>query len=144
MIYLDSSLVVASITSEVDTTRVQQWMRLQDEAVLTVSDWVATEVAGALAFKVRTGQIDGSEREAALLRWEDMRQTLLANEPVTTAAFQAAAGLFKDSAVKLRSGDALHIAIAKVGGHSLATLDKDMAETAVVLGVMVDPISRAA
>jgi uncharacterized protein len=143
MIYLDSSLVVAAITAETDTARVQQWLRSQDETRLCVSGWVATEVAGALAFKLRTGQIDASERRAALSGWESMRRSLFATEAITSDAFQKAAELFDDPLMKLRSGDALHIAIAQIGGHSLATLDKAMVEAAASIGIPVEPISQA-
>ncbi len=37
----------------------------------------------------------------------------------------------------LRAGDALHLAVASLGGHALATLDARMKEGAVAVGVRV-------
>ena len=40
-------------------------------------------------------------------------------------------------ATTLRGGDALHLAVAALGGHALATLDPRLAEGAQAVGVRV-------
>ncbi len=46
------------------------------------------------------------------------------------------AGLTADrDDLKLRAGDALHLATASLGGHHLVTLDKTMSAGAVAVGV---------
>ena len=62
------------------------------------------------------------------------RLTLL---PVPPPAFALAARFCDMNATGLRAGDALHLAVASLGGHALATLDKVMAEAAGAVGVMV-------
>jgi predicted nucleic acid-binding protein len=43
MLYLDTSVVVALLTAEPATGRVQDWLRQQDPAELAISDWVVAE-----------------------------------------------------------------------------------------------------
>lgn len=49
--------------------------------------------------------------------------------------FATAAGLIVRSRVPLRSGDALHLAIASDGAAELVTLDRHMAEAGRALGL---------
>ena len=52
----------------------------------------------------------------------------LVSIPVPVPAWDLAAGLCDRHELKLRAGDALHMAVASLGGHLLATLDRTMAE----------------
>lgn len=66
MLYLDTSLLVAALTSETRTSFVQQWLEDQDPEELAVSDWVVAEFSSALSIKLRTGQIGPAHRADAL------------------------------------------------------------------------------
>lgn len=51
MFYLDTSVIVAALTSEPHSERVIAWMAERPEGSLYVSEWCDTEVSSALALK---------------------------------------------------------------------------------------------
>ncbi|WP_304191841.1 type II toxin-antitoxin system VapC family toxin [Phenylobacterium aquaticum] len=133
MIYLDTSLVVAALTPEVATGRVQSWLAAEEE--LFVSDWVATEVSSALSIKLRTGQIHLTHRAEALAMYHRLTADTLTTLPVLPLHFRAATAFVDRHELGLRAGDALHLAIASDHGLTVATLDQKMAEAGLALGV---------
>lgn len=137
MIYCDTSLLVAALSRETKSERAQEWLAAHGGDELCVSDWVMTEFAGAIAFKLRTGQISAELRAQIRTRWQELVTIALAVEEVRRDAFELAARYCDMQNSKLRSGDALHLAVASLGGHSLATLDRTMADAAVAVGVGV-------
>ena len=66
MLYLDTSLLVAALTNETETERMQRWLGQQAEDDLAISDWVVTEFSSALSIKLRAGHIEPAHRADAL------------------------------------------------------------------------------
>jgi uncharacterized protein len=137
MIYCDTSLLVAALTPETLTARVQEWLRLQPAGGLCVSGWVVTELSSALAIKLRQGELTLEQRADVLTRWRLLLAENLVTIPVPVQAWDLAARFADRHELKLRAGDALHLSVASLGGHELATLDTGMAEGAVSVGVGV-------
>lgn len=134
-LYLDTSLVVAALTRETETTRIQRWLADQVVGELAISGWVVAEFSSALSIKLRTEQLDLEHRARALAAFADLRANSLTEIPITSAHFRAAALMADHHLLGLRSGDALHLAVAAENGATLCTLDRRLADGGRSLGV---------
>ncbi len=103
---------------------------------MVISDWTITEVASALAIKLRTGELSLEQHADVRTQWTVLERESLVLLPVSSRMFADAAD-FIDRVSGLRSGDALHLAVAAAGGHSLVTLDDLQAKAGPRCGVPI-------
>lgn len=133
-LYLDTSLLVAALTVEAETVRIQQWLETQSPDDIAISDWVNTEFHAAVSRKIRMNHLAVAERTEVLRVFYDVTSSF-STLTVTREHFLSAGKLAARSEMGLRAGDALHLAIAAEQSLALCTLDKKQAEAGDRLGV---------
>ena len=134
-LYLDTSLLVAALCDEEMSAPAQAWLGEQEPGTLLISEWTITEISSAMGLKLRTGALDLEQRAAALAAFNLLVSESFTTLPVTGAHFRAAAKFLDQHGLGLRSGDALHLAVASEHGATLQTLDRRLAAAGPALGV---------
>ena len=134
-LYLDTSLLVAGLTAETETQRVQVWLQRQISEDLLVSDWVIAEFSAALSIKLRTGQVEEAYRATALGAFSQFCAETATVLPVSRDQFHTAARFADQYALGLRGGDALHLAICAHYSATLCTLDHRLSDAGPELGI---------
>jgi len=134
-IYVDTSVIVASLTVEVHSDRVHQWLLENNHIDMAISPWVVAEMASALALKVRTGQLGLADRDTRAALFTQLCNESFVMLPVPAVAFDRAAAFASQHEFGLRAGDALHLAIASTHRVTIATLDRRMADAANAFGI---------
>lgn len=134
-LYLDTSLLVAALTREAQTARVQAWLDAQEADDLAISDWVGAEFSAALSIKRRLGQIGADHCADVLAIFARLASESFVTLPITGQHFRAAARLADQHAAGLRAGDALHLAVCADHGATLCTLDRRLGEAGPTLGI---------
>ena len=135
ILYLDTSVLVAALTHEAETARMQRWLGEQEPELLAISDWVTAEFSSVLSIKLRSGQIEMQHRADALAAFIAMSAENFSRLPISGAQFRTAARFADQHALGLRAGDALHLAICAAHGATLCTLDRRLGEAGSALGV---------
>jgi predicted nucleic acid-binding protein len=99
------------------------------------------EFSSALSIKIRKGEISAKQAQAAWKDFDAFCKSGLRLLPVSRIAFTEAAGMARDAASGLRSGDALHLAMAlEAGASGIATADEALARNAKANGLPVSQI----
>ena len=135
MNYVDTSVLVAALTNEVNTRRAERWLIAAAAGDLVISDWVVVEFSAALSIKLRVGSIDLKQRAAALGAFATIIDESLTLTPLKSDHSRTAARFADQHQLGLRAGDALHLAVARDQAATLCTLDKRLANTGKALGV---------
>jgi uncharacterized protein len=117
MIYVDTSVVVAALTTESSSVATRDWLAMQEPGILAASQWVNVEFHSAVGIKVM-----------------DRHCTSL---PIRNEDYSAASRFLTRPELGLRAGDALHVAIANGHRAVLCTIDQRMFSASLALGLDV-------
>ena len=137
MIYLDTGIVVALCVAERDSDRVEAAVASLATPLLT-SEWTRVEFCSALGIKVRTRELsDALARRVVVDYYQAFEPGLTVVIP-QSEDYVLAAEYLQEFKSGLRSGDALHLAIAaNRGATRMLTLDKALVKSARGIGISV-------
>ena len=136
MRYFDTSFLVPLILPEATSEPIAGFFKSLTEDTLATSHWTRVEFVSLLAREVRMGGLDAAAARQAGSRFESMIGesfvVLLPNRDDFDCA-RDWLGLFETG---LRSGDALHLAMAgNRGANVIHSLDKQMNAAGKMLGL---------
>jgi predicted nucleic acid-binding protein len=134
--YVDSCVLLSLFLGDSGYTDSEQWLINQGDQTLWISHWVLLEVAGVIATCVRRGQLTAEQAQMIGSEFESFRQERLTLiEPRGTDFLQARQWLERCLHLPLRSGDALHLALAKRQQLTVVSADRALARCAESLGL---------
>lgn len=140
MVYIDTSALVPAFIREPKSEAILAWLETSGEG-LVVSEWSITEFSSAAAIKVRTGEVAPAMAKQARTRFLEFAQAHCSIAVPQRAEFRRAAELAGDTNLKLRAGDALHLAIAEASKvQGILCLDETMSAGAKTIGLNVVPV----
>ena len=132
--------MVSILAYENSTPMANDWLDHQEAGSLAISGWLETELSAALSRKIRTGRLKDTERDTLMLRFTTDMLPGLARLDTNRKHFRLAAAIAQRHDLGIRSGDALHLAIAASNRLTLVTFDKPFAAGAITLGYNVELI----
>jgi len=137
MVYVDTSALVPLFIREPNSDAVIDWLESSSER-LAISEWTLVEFASATAIKRRSAQATANLVKQATKRMYEFAQKHCTVAIPGRENFRRAAELASDQRLKLRAGDALHLAIAEsLNAEVIFCLDQAMIESAKLLGMNV-------
>ncbi len=133
-VYCDTSVVVAYYVPETHSAQAEKALLTHGERM--VSSLVLTETSAALRRKVHNRELSKADAQAAL---NDFRQDVVTGlfqmVDVERRHFDHASAQVWVTKERLRSLDALHLAVAELDGLQVITADVVMAKAAKELGI---------
>jgi len=134
--YLDSCVVLSLFLGDSGYGAAEQWLLAHADQPLWVSHWVLLEFSGVVALCLRRGELTAERGLAIHAEFECFRQERLSLlEPRGADYLQARQWLQELNGSSLRSGDALHLAMAKRQSLKIVSADQELIKAAEALGI---------
>jgi predicted nucleic acid-binding protein len=135
-IYCDTSVVVAYYVPETHSAQAEQVLDGHTQRV--ISPLVLTEVSSAFRRKVHDKVLSRADAQGA---WEDFKQDVVTGifrlTELERRHYDHAAATMWQAKDRLRTLDAIHLAVADLDGCTMATADDLMAKVGKDLGISV-------
>jgi predicted nucleic acid-binding protein len=135
-LYLDASLLVALFVIDPLNARAEAFLS-RHLAVAVVSDFAAAEFSSAIARRVRTHELTDENARLAFARFDLWSVRTASREGIISSDIEVADRILRRLELPLRTPDAIHVAVAQRLAATLATFDRQMAESARTLGIPV-------
>ncbi|KAF0652415.1 PilT protein domain-containing protein [Cyanobium sp. Copco_Reservoir_LC18] len=141
--YVDTCVLLSLFLNDAGFPAAEQWLLDQGDSPLWVSHWALVEFAGVVSLCRRRGDLTNDRAAAIHKELESFRrERLQLLEPRGTDFLQARQWLQELASLPLRSGDALHLAIAGREKLRLATADQTLIRAAPALGLVHQAIGN--
>lgn len=135
-VYLDTSVVASALLHDEDGPRATTLLSRLEPGALCLSPWTGVELFSVIASRVRMRATRPRDALAARLFYREEMAAKARMLTVTAQDYVDAEYLLENDMLTLRSGDALHLAIARRHGISeFCTFDKGLLKAAKVLGI---------
>jgi predicted nucleic acid-binding protein len=129
-IYLDTNILISLLINDGLTAAAEEWVANQTSA-FAISAWTRAETNAVIGLRKRKGEFTSNEARAAIKEFAVRADTYLQTIPVSNDAAALAAEWLRDPDCPLQTGDALHLAVAQIGGATVvATFDARFAKAA--------------
>jgi predicted nucleic acid-binding protein len=140
-IYADTSVVVAYYAPETHSAESERVLISATQRM--ISPLVITEVGSALRRKLLDKALAKADAQAA---WQDFKQDLASGmfhiASVERRHYDHAAALIWQTSARLRTLDAIHLALADLAGLTVATSDEVMIHAGKDLGIAMRKVGR--
>ncbi len=139
MYYFDTSFLVPFFVDEPTSTRVEQFLKRQPKELATISQWTCIEFSAAIARLVRIGRMTTDRATTVESTFDSLAiESFLMISP-TSKDFELARRFLRRYESGLRSGDALHLAIASNhDARAIYSLDRGFLKAGQLLGLPVE------
>lgn len=127
--YLDTSVVVALLLQDMHSSRADAWL-VRTKPTLLVSDFCSVEFAAVVSRRVRMNALTAENASLALRRFDDWLSRPVQIIRCAPEQMAAAGQIVRDFTTKLSAPDAIHLAVARHLGATLATFDDRLAGAA--------------
>jgi predicted nucleic acid-binding protein len=134
----DASALVSLFVGDAFGERCETYIETYGPNIL-VSDFAVVEFSSAINKLVRMEMLPASTAQGVFLDFEEWRRRAVTQVSLESRDLAAADGYLRRLDLNLRTGDAIHIAIAARVDASLATFDQRMAQVASLLGLDIAP-----
>lgn len=138
MLYFDTSFLVPLILPEETSDEIAAFVGGLPVERFAVSHWTRVEFSSLIAREVRMGGLDAEAAGKAIVRFDAMVEESFTNLLPNAHDFSLARQYLGRFETGLRSGDALHLAIARNHGvEMIYSLDKTLMKAAEILDLPV-------
>jgi hypothetical protein len=135
-VYLDASFLVSLYCPDVFSARAIAFLQ-KNLPTAIVSDFAAVEFSSAVSKRARVGQMTDVQARQALLAFDGSVPRVMHRVQLESADLVAADGYLRRFQLKLRTADAVNIAIAQRHSATLVSFDQNMVAAAKQLALPV-------